>query len=296
MYATHMHMAHMHTIKVQEVYYRLISNYRSAFQEQIEYVINLPTNIRQSLRDYTCGWYEEINSAMRSITTPNPEVVKRINHLNEALQGVPPLQHSVTLYRGQKGDLKSVFDTTSFTSTSHDIDAVIDFVGTNSCLYVFEVQPGSQILPLFTESCHPSEFEVLLKPAGILANTYNITTNVEFRRFEARTLYTYHLTYLPPLSHVIRHSSELTPPSSPSPSPCPSVSCPVPRPKLVYPVDEFITQMRNLAGMDEDFPMYDLHNSKDLAECYEMVKKSILANIAAEVPTCWAVKAIINFL
>jgi hypothetical protein len=253
--------------------------YIQIFEKQVVFVDKLPVNVRDSLHKYTHGYYEEINQAMRGQITPTKDIQTHIDNILMAFRNVPPIEKSIILYRGQKGDEKKIFDTKSITSTTYDIQVVSDFIGSECCLYVFNVQAGSKILPLYTLSHHPHEFEVILEPGGVFTHTMTTQALADLGQFGKHMLETYYITYLPTQTHVVRNSDEVIKNSQ--------VHEQKSQTKEMFPIDKFIDAMKELAN---DELGYDLQNEEEFVQCYEDVKATISSRFKIKVPTLAQVK------
>lgn len=145
-----------------------------SLQEQEQYVSNLSHSITETIKDYTGSDYEEINTALRHRKTPSAAIAKKIEDLDAAFLGAPPLQHPITVYRGMKGKLDSSL-ASAYVSTSTDRIVPKDFTGGKCCLFEIQVPAGSKVLPLMRISEVKYEHEVLLHRKGVLVVTYETT-------------------------------------------------------------------------------------------------------------------------
>ena len=173
-------------------------------QPQIQYVNQLPTNIKDAIKKYTFQYDWKVNKYLqndqhlvKSLENPNPSQsrfnrgfdinrleygyefvlnknikdVKRL--LDAAFKNSPPTTKEITLYRGiryNKGDKyehEPVFNKQYISTTTSETVAK-DFKGKDiyCCIMKIKIPKGSHILPLYNYSRFQGEFEVLLPRDG----------------------------------------------------------------------------------------------------------------------------------
>ena len=184
------------------------------------YVDNLPENIKKSIIYYTNINSSDINTYLRygkaigRITgeyyeedEDNEEWTEKVKeyiaNIDEAFLNAPPLEESITVYRGQK---RKIYDAKSYTSTSLDLKTALDpgFISKENwcCMYVITVAPGSKILSVVNISHVSEENEIILDRGGAF-----FITNVEMKPYDMegkeQYLQTIYLTYLPPNSQIV---------------------------------------------------------------------------------------------
>jgi hypothetical protein len=138
-------------------------------KEQRDYVLKLPQEIKNSLIWYTGGSYAEFSTSLREGKIPKEE--KHYKNMLLAFQGVPPLHHPLTVYKGIKHTQKVMDIDKAFSSTSLNFSGTEDFRGSSCCVLQITVPPGSKIIPLFDISHVQSEAEILLDKNG----RYNVS-------------------------------------------------------------------------------------------------------------------------
>jgi hypothetical protein len=109
--------------------------------------------------------HESSVPSVRSLLLNDNNVIRdalcsMIDTIDSIFQRVTKLKVPVRLYRGQKEE-RITGD--SYISTSRALDVAAMFSGDTCCIYVFDVQPGVAVLPLFDVSETPHEHEVLIE-------------------------------------------------------------------------------------------------------------------------------------
>ncbi len=192
-----------------------------------DYVTSLPYETIRSLAGYTNRDYKDVNALLRKghlYGSPDDEwldkIKKDIENIDKAFLNAPPLQETLTLYRGQK---RKISDAKAYSSTTTDMAITLDddFLNLRDrcCLYVITAVPGSKILPVMTISVVEQENEILLD-----RNAKYIITNIEYKeynrvrdtssgslKFETRRIRTIYVTYMPGDSQIIPPPSYVKP-------------------------------------------------------------------------------------
>ena len=139
--------------------------------EQINYVKNLDSDIKDSLKWYTGDNYTDFNRRLRYGKELTDEQYIHFVNINFAFENVPPLETTITVYKGIIG--KNVFSDKAFISTSKYYDNTLKFAETynNCCVMEITVSKGSKILPLQILTQYKDEKEILLDRNGTLIST-----------------------------------------------------------------------------------------------------------------------------
>jgi len=145
---------------------KYISKYETELEKQIHYVNTLPWEQQDALKEYTGSMYSAINKSLYKKDVSN-YYVEYINVIDEAFKNVPPLQHSLIVYRGIKLDKKITesFKSLSYVSTSSDKNISLVFNAHKEmtcCFFEIYIPKGSHVLPLRSISEFPDEMEILL--------------------------------------------------------------------------------------------------------------------------------------
>ena len=155
--------------------------------KQVKFIESLSKNMQNSIKKYTKDeYYESINDKIDNKEYLNQEEQDIVNALKLAFENVPPLEDSITVYRGITKDF---IPRKSFISTSIDKDVAINFANdrTLCCLLIIHIPPGEKILPLYTISANKHEKEVLLNTNLKFYVTPHSKTN-GYKTFELKVL------------------------------------------------------------------------------------------------------------
>ena len=185
-----------------------------SYEKQTTFVNNLPYDIKKSLNWYTQEYYEDINSFLRTgryDTSPDgpsrEEIEENIKNIDIAFSSAPPLDHSISVYRGQK---KHIYNTKAYTSTSSFIKSTSDFVNKyeGCCVYEITVLPGSKILPVKVLSDFQYEEEIIINRGGTLELVHSSHQYVDYGGVETY-MKVYHMIYKPEITQVIDSENDI---------------------------------------------------------------------------------------
>ena len=151
-----------------------------------------------SLRWYTGGEYDELNTALRMATPLPPSIDAHWKNIQTGFAAAHPITEPITVYRGQRANI--VGPVLAPLSTAKTIRGTEDFVGQKCCMLVITVSPGTKVIDISHISEIPSESEILLPPGGTLVLTHRDIVEYQYT-YEKRTLETLYVTYIPPV-HV----------------------------------------------------------------------------------------------
>ena len=142
------------------------------FQDQIDYISNLPPSSIDILKQYTGGLYIQVNGYLRGEASPSKVAKRAIKEIDQIFSDVPPLAKGITLYRGMT---RKLIGKESYTSTTFSLEKATAFTKTICCFFEIYVPPGSKVLPLGSISLFPQEMEVLLDRKG----KFIVTTQIK---------------------------------------------------------------------------------------------------------------------
>lgn len=139
----------------------------SYLSPQLSYLNTLSEFQRKALIDYTES--PAINKYLRDIDTLTRDFKLLKKNLDYVFKYIPPLDHSITLYRGIKFSSRSDFNTElndfGFISTTYDKPIAFEFLEDyQCCLLEITLEPGTKVIPLESFSKYPEEREILLPP------------------------------------------------------------------------------------------------------------------------------------
>jgi hypothetical protein len=149
-------------------------------KDQVNFILNLPENIKNVLIDYTKDLDKYINSLLSKDKYNNllkrtdekfKLAKKSIEIIDHLFKMIPRTTKEMVVYRGATNIFKGPYISTSL----KDIIG-INFMRRspqNCCLYKIIIPVGSSILPLFPISEYLEEYEILLDRKGILDYTGN---------------------------------------------------------------------------------------------------------------------------
>lgn len=185
------------------------SKYKNLLKQQIEFVDSLDSKTKDALSRYTHQYDWQVNQylakdkhVVESLKHPNAverekfeldygyehvfnKNIKDVQRrLDAAFSHVPPLAHSMIVYRGIKYDKGDKYKHDSiynkqYISTSTHIETAEDFLNGKSCCILHITLPqGSRVLPLKRLSHFQSEDEVLLPRDGKFVIQKQVGKNV----------------------------------------------------------------------------------------------------------------------
>lgn len=194
-------------------------HYLKTLHNQIQFVDSLDPKTKDGLQRYTHQFDWQVNQVLKSdkpivkslehpnasdedgfdvnkleygykhVLNKNIKDVQR--HLDAAFAHVPPLKHTLVVYRGIKYN-KSVHYShepvynKQYLSTTTDQDVAESFLDDFACCVLHITLPqGTHVLPLMRVSHYPNEFEVLLPRNGEL-QVYKQTGNDVYAHFYER--------------------------------------------------------------------------------------------------------------
>lgn len=192
----------LQTPKKTKLIYNVIEEsdkYNKLMTKQIAFVDSLDPKTKDALRRYTHQYDWQVNQFLmndknkaKSLKHPNPNMdddekfeleygydhvfnknVKDVQRrLDAAFANVPPLAHSMVVYRGikynkgEKYQHESVYNKQYISTTTH-IETAQDFLSGKSCCVLHITLPqGSRVLPLKRVSHYKDENEILLPRGG----------------------------------------------------------------------------------------------------------------------------------
>jgi len=153
-------------------------------EDQIDFIQSLPEDVKNSILWYTGGNYYIFNDALRKNGKVPEKYRKYFDDLNSAFRNAPPLDTSITVYKGKKSE--TVFSDKAFVSTSLDYKGTLDFQGSSldnvsCCVLQITVSAGSKVLPILSLSINPHEQEILLDRDGEMYVTGSTIRNGEMK-------------------------------------------------------------------------------------------------------------------
>ena len=155
---------------------------------QIHFLAHLNPKERQVIDIYSGGDFEEIQLAVRTGKYPDKEVKEIVDILDDIFERVPPLEHTIIVYRGIKEKFREL--PASYLSTSWDLNQANEFMRGKCCLLEITLSAGTKLLPIQSASSSTYEKEILVSRFGHL----KLTHQFDFK---------YHLTYIPELQKEI---------------------------------------------------------------------------------------------
>jgi hypothetical protein len=180
---------------------------RQLVKQHSDFFKTLPDKYMDAITNYTFhyGTALGLNILLQSgkqIT--DPETLDILNGLDYVFDKIPPLETSLTVYRGI--DTKSPEDmqinNLSFISTTYNKKVTYNFTG-KCCIIILTIPVGSKVLFLESISKYPTEREVLLDRGGSFAITGVILPNDEERHVQILA------SYIPKNSQIgVSHLSE----------------------------------------------------------------------------------------
>jgi hypothetical protein len=175
-------------------------DFYESFKDQLNYVDNLPKNIKKSILAYTqpYGIYLNINKLLRqgkNMETKEQQIV--LNDIEFAFKNVPKTTKELKIWRGIKPP-KYEFKTeemVSLISGSRDRKIAENFAlrFMACCLVEITIPVGSSILPIENVSMSKTEQEILLNRNG----KYFQTGFVEYKEGVHDDYTTYYITHIP---------------------------------------------------------------------------------------------------
>jgi len=142
---------------------------RLATKKQRRFVRELPKSIKESIMWYV---YEgtNFNRKVRRGEKLTSEEVEHVKNIDIAFAGVPPLEESITVFRGI-GSRNVLYSDKTYISTSTDRSLTFRFTGPSGCcLLEIIVARGSKILTI-SEIFEHGEEEILLDKDAIMIVT-----------------------------------------------------------------------------------------------------------------------------
>lgn len=174
-------------------------HYTKTLAPQIKYVDSLDPQTKSALQRYTHQFDWQVNQILMadkpivdSLKHPNPDPentfdineleygyehvlnknIKDVQRrLDVAFANVPPLSHSLVVYRGVKYNRGERYShdpiyNKQYISTSTEQSVADNFVGSSCCVLFITLPMGTRILPLERVTHYPGEHEVLLPRNG----------------------------------------------------------------------------------------------------------------------------------
>jgi hypothetical protein len=174
--------------------------------KQFEFVEKLSEKVKDSIWQYTCFDYVELNRMLRENERLFPKHQTIINNIDYAFQNSPKLEKEIIVYRKLR-----VFDVnkmTSVISATYDKNFVSKFRA-DCCILVITLPVGSSVLPIESISNVPEEKEILLNRKGMYFITKEgdetYANKEEEKTGETHTVYTYHISYIPESSVLVQN-------------------------------------------------------------------------------------------
>jgi hypothetical protein len=177
-------------------------HYTKALSDQMKYVDSLDPKTKSALQRYTHQFDWQVNQILmmkdnskptvESLKHPNPNPDNTFNvdeldygyehvlnknikdvqrRLDVAFANVPPLKHSLVVYRGVKYNRGEKYShdpiyNKQYISTSTEESVAENFVGNSCCILYITLPMGTHVLPLERITHYPGEYEVLLPRNG----------------------------------------------------------------------------------------------------------------------------------
>lgn len=170
--------------------------------KQVDFVNHLNVKYQNVLRWYTGGNFDVFNMKLRQNKNLSEEEQDKLKNMDYMFSLVPPINGSITVYKGKNSS--SVYPDKSFISTSISYEQALKFAGKDCCILEITVSAGSKILPLFTVSRELEENEILLDRDGILSVTGSSIKSLNNR--EIKIIY---VTYMPKTSIVVHDQKQV---------------------------------------------------------------------------------------
>jgi hypothetical protein len=174
-------------------------------KQHSEFFKTLPDICIDAIISYTVNYGTILNKLLQSgKNITDPETLDVLNSLDYAFDKIPPLETSLTVYRGI--NIKSPEDmqinNLSFISTTYNKKSTHNFTG-KCCIIILTIPVGSKVLFLESISSLPEEREVLLDRGGSFVITGVILPNDEERHVQILA------SYIPRNSQIgVSHLSE----------------------------------------------------------------------------------------
>lgn len=139
----------------------------SILTPQFTYLNNLSDFQKRAIVDYTES--PAINKLLRNIDTLTRDFKLLKKNIDDVFKYIPPIEKSITVYRGVKFESSSEFTTDlndfGFISTTYDKPIAFEFLDDYTCcLLEITLDPGTKVIPLESFSKYPVEKELLLPP------------------------------------------------------------------------------------------------------------------------------------
>jgi hypothetical protein len=142
-----------------------IENVIENLYDQINYTLDLPDKIVDTLRWYTTYKYKDFLNNLRNKIYSDIDSSEKLYNINKAFENVMITNKTFVVYRGiNKSPNKSL---STVISTSMSIEQASTFANDKCCLLEIEVSKGSRVIPVFIVSEIMEELEIILDSNAI---------------------------------------------------------------------------------------------------------------------------------
>ena len=133
-----------------------------------QFFASLLPNDLQSIIEYTNESAFIINQSLRDKTHLSMDDSRALANIDRIFTLVPPIETSLTVYRGVAVDSQDDIDldNSGFISTTYDKEISTRFSGSPCCVLVLTIPVGSKVLFVESISSFPEEKEIVLDRSG----------------------------------------------------------------------------------------------------------------------------------